>query len=458
MKEHIHSEHSFKAGLIQNTLSGLTVSFVAISLGAAFGILSERGAFAGIVSAGIIALITSLFGGTRIQCSGPTAPMTAVTAALIGFAYDQLLKEIPSANPDHFVNMTLILTGILLVLFGVLRLGKFISKVPRVVISGFMNGIAVLIWLDQIKRLFGLGGKQALEGSLGVNILLSLVALFFFFALPGMLKKVVPGFAHFLPATLITIVVLSALSNLAGLNVEYVQLKSSISSWSEVVDLVKSQIPTSWEGALVLTALKFAVQLALLAYLDTLLTSLVIDKKLQEMTKKKESTKQNKELIAQGVANAAIAFLGGIPGAQATIRSVLILNEKATWRFAGIMVGIFVLVEAVLFQQYISLIPQAVFVGLLIKVGYDVFDWHPFLTYVKGLVNKVDLTVRPEGDKVATVDHFEMFFIMGTAIITVLVNLNVAVIGFCVLFYLLKLKIRLRDLDPSQEENILHED
>jgi SulP family sulfate permease len=131
---------------------------VAISLGAAFGILSERGAFAGILSAGVIAFITAVFGGTRIQCSGPTAPMTAVTVMIVAFASEQLSVRLPDADvdADRFINMVFVLTGAIMVLAAVLRLGRFIMLVPKTVISGFMNGIAILIWIGQLETLFGL--------------------------------------------------------------------------------------------------------------------------------------------------------------------------------------------------------------------------------------------------------------------------------------------------------------
>jgi len=132
-----------------NLVAGLTVSFVAISLGAAFGILSGRGAFAGIISAGIIAFITAAFGGTRVQTSGPTAPMTAVSAVVVAFAYDQLLVRLPGANSEQFIDLVLILTGVVMLLMAVLRLGRFIKYVPKVVVSGFMNGIAILFgWIN----------------------------------------------------------------------------------------------------------------------------------------------------------------------------------------------------------------------------------------------------------------------------------------------------------------------
>ena len=106
----------------------------------------------------------------------------------------------------------------------------------------------------------------------------------------------------------------------------------------------------------------FSLQLAMLCYLDTLLTSLVVDKLNGEQTAK------NKELAAQGLANGAVTLFGGLPGAQATIRSVLILKEGATMRLAGISAGIFVIIEMLLLQKLVKLIPQAVFCGILFKV------------------------------------------------------------------------------------------
>ena len=160
--------------VFRNVIAGLTVSFVAISLGAAFGILSGRGAFAGMLSAGVIAFLAAALGGTRVQCSGPTAPMTAVTATVVGFAYAGLVDAFPDADQAQFINLVIILTGIILVLFAALRLGRFITVVPKVVVSGFMNGIAILIWLDQGKKLVG-AGVPALQGRVAVNVSVAIV-------------------------------------------------------------------------------------------------------------------------------------------------------------------------------------------------------------------------------------------------------------------------------------------
>ncbi|MEO1995330.1 MAG: SulP family inorganic anion transporter, partial [Planctomycetaceae bacterium] len=381
---------SFGGELLKNLVAGLTVSFVAISLGAAFGILSTRGAFAGILSAGIIALITAVFGGTRIQTSGPTAPMTAVTVVLIAFATSSgvytgngLNEALPGVDSEQFVNLVFVLTGVLLVAAAVLRLGKFIQLVPKTVISGFMNGIAILIWMDQAKKLFGFGGQQRFAGSLSLNLMVALTALALAFLTPMLVGRLFPRIKSFLPGTLVAVLVATIAAQAADFDIEMVKtvkIENTIDAWSQVVT---KNWPSNWDLNMVWLALPFAIELMLLCYLDTLLTSLVVDKKMTDQFGSEERTNQNQELAAQGVANAAVSLVGGIPGAQATIRSVLILNEGATWRLAGAAVGVFVLLEMLIFQDYIGAIPVAVFVGILFKVGYDVFDWEPVVTYVR---------------------------------------------------------------------------
>ncbi len=451
------SNQTFLAELAKNLVAGLAVSFVAISLGAAFGILSTRGAFAGILSAGIIALITGLFGGTRIQTSGPTAPMTAVTVLLVAFATSTgqhgLLQTFPGADPAQFINLVLVLCGGILLIAAVCRLGRFIQFVPRVVISGFMSGIAILIWLDQTKKLFGIGGQERFAGSLAVNISVALAALAIAFAVPIVANRFFRRWRAFVPpGTLVAIAAVTIVVQLMAVDIQMVKtenVENSVAAWAAVV---QKNMPTGWTPQLVWFALPFAFQLAMLCYLDTLLTSLVMDKRMTEQFGREERTKQNQELAAQGAANAAVALVGGIPGAQATIRSVLILNEGATWRLAGAAVGVFVLIEMLIFQDYISTIPVAVFTGILFKVGYDVFDWEPCLIYGKGLLGSRD----PLG--LIDVGHREMFFIAGTAAVTLVQDLNTAVIVFTVLFYVVRLKFTVPDLEPVETAAVKQED
>lgn len=448
------------AELLHNVIAGLIVSFVALSLGASLGILSGRGAFAGMLSAGVIALITSLFGGTRIQCSGPTAPMSAVSAVVIAYAFGALAEQAPGVNPDHFITIVFVLMAGLLALMALCRLGRFITWVPNVVISGFMSGIALLIWFDQTCKLLGWGGKTALTGSLWLNLLTAGVTLALIFLLPSLLKRLLPKIAHLLPATLLTIILVSMLAHLLALDVEFVSLSLQIDSFGDFMSFVAAQFPTDWSRQVVWLALPFALQLAVLCYLDTLLTSLVIDKITHTRTR------QNQELLAQGLANASAGLLGGIPGAQATIRSVLIIKEGATLRLAGVLVGVFVLIEMILFQNLINLIPQAVFTGILLKVGYDVFDWLPLRLYAREWYRQRNAMLHRllsrQDDAPILVTHREMALISGTALVTMLYDLNVAVFAFTALFYILNKWLTadnpMRDLKPVSETRVLYGD
>jgi len=438
--------------ILQNIVAALTVSFVALSLGAAFGILSGRGAFAGMISAAIIASVASILGGTRIQCSGPTGPMTAVTAVLVAFANDQLVNKVVGINPDHFINISIFLSAVFLIAFGVLRLGKFITFIPNVVISGFMNGIAIIIWIDQFKKLFGPAGVR-FSGSFWLNIILVSISALMVFIIPMATRKIMPKHASLLSATFLTIILLTVLSVALHLNVQTVHLTTSLHNVSDFTNLVKSQWPTNWSWQVISIAIPFAIQLAILGYLDTLMTSLVIDKMTHE------KTKPNKELIAQGVAASAVSIVGGIPGAQATIRSVLMVKERANLRMAGILVGIFALVEMILFQDAINLIPQAVFSGILMKVGYDVFDWLPLRLYVKELLRRPSeffhkFFSRHDDEKIFVTNR-EVILIFGTTLLTIVWDLNYAVAIFTALFYIhnrwLNTKNPMRDLKPILE-------
>jgi SulP family sulfate permease len=439
--------------IMQNIMVGLTVSFVALSLGAALGILSGRGAFAGMISAGVIAFVTSCLGGTRVQCSGPTAPMSAVSAVVVAFSHEQLIGSGLEILPHHFVNVVLLLCGGVLLAMALLRLGRFIALVPNVVISGFMSGIALLIWIDQIDVVLGWGGKVALSGPVMENSMVAVGTFGLIFLLAPVTKRIFGPIVKFLPSTLLAIVIMTGLSLLFKLPIEHVHLSGNLGSLSDFVLLLKDQVPDHWSAAILLAALPFALQLALLCYLDTLLTSLVIDKM------NKEKTRRDKELFAQGMANGLMACIGGIPGAQATIRSVLMLKENATLRLSGIMVGVFVLVEIVLFQDWISLIPKAVFVGVLFKVGYDVFDFKPLRLYCKQVATHRAAMFKNffarRDDEAIFVTNREALMILGTTAITVWFDLNIAVGGFTLLFYLhnslLNKKNPMRDLKPELE-------
>lgn len=315
---------SMRQEIATNLLAGLTTSFAAIALGAAFGVASGRGALVGILSAGCIALVTAVLGGTRVQCSGPTAPMTTVTTAFVAYSRQELLQpgtlspdtwsslSLSPANctgsdggytpetcplPDHFCNVIMMMGAMCIGLMGVCQVGPLISRVPNVVISGFMNGIAVQIWQKQIGHLTG---PKSMKGSALLNWPVTFCTTALCFFLPRILRQLLPPkVAKSLPGTLLTIALMTSVcvplndcllgdySDDSTECIEKTALGATISSIDDVSRLVKAQFPPSdmWASEIVWLALPFALQLGVLCYLDTLLTSLVVDKLIQERDK-----------------------------------------------------------------------------------------------------------------------------------------------------------------------------
>lgn len=441
--------------LFQEVAAGLTVSFVAMSLGAAFGVASGRGPLPGILSAGCIALITSLIGGTKVQCSGPTAPMTTVSTLVVAGAAAKL-TDFPDVDVNRYINLVFLLTGFCLIVTGLLQIGRLIKFVPKIVISGFMNGIAIQIWWGEAKKVYGLGDKQgkAYKGGYVLNTIVMLATFTIVFGLPKLLEALgKPHWKKFLPSTLIGIVFVTAVCiPLTALS--HVTVGEPINEFSDVADLFSANFPNTWSTSLVMRALPDALNLTMLCYLDTLLTSLVMDQKVDEKYEPGQrwrKTNQTMELIAQGLGNGFCALFGGLPGAQATIRSVLILNEGARTQLAGCLVGVFVIVEMIALQSLIGMIPSAVFSGVLLKVGYDVLDWPPAWMYIK---TKFMGKPHPGGANDVHVTHIDAMFVLGTTLVTVLVNLNVAVGGFTLLFWVARLakgEAWLQDMKTTSE-------
>ncbi|MAE51813.1 MAG: hypothetical protein CMH27_08380 [Micavibrio sp.] len=428
------------AEILHNVLVGLAVSIVMLNLGAALGILSGRGAFAGMLSAGLIALITSAFGGTRIQGSGTTAPMSTVTAVIVAYAMEQLPQEVAGMNADHFVNIVLMMTAFMMIVFAVLRIGRFIAYVPKLVISGFMCGIALIIWVLQIDLLIGFD-RSPIEGPTILNIAIAVSTLVIAFLVTPLLKKVSNKLASFLPGTLVALVLVSGASSYFMLPVGYLTIENNLGSLKDFGDVLASQIPTTISWDILFLAFPFALKLAALCYIDTLLTSLIVDKM------RGTQTRQNRELAAQGLAVGAVSLVGGVPGAQSTVPSVLTVKEGATMRLAGICAGVFVILEMLLLADLMNYIPKAVFAGILLKVGYDVFDFKPIWAYLR--------TLRRQSQKLPSriMGHKEMSVISGTALATAFIDLITAVGVFTFGYHLFnryrKKQKALRDYVPG---------
>lgn len=400
--------------------AGLTVSFAAISLGAAFGVMSGRGAFAGMIGAAVIPIIASIFGGTRIQASGPTAPMTAVSALAVAFAYDSFPN---AALAEQFITLIFIMNAVFLLLLGLTGTGKLIRLVPNVVILGFMNGIAFLIWADQFARVFAIGdGNELMLGGIGANLVMALVSFGLIYLIMWGVKKldIRPQIRSFISGVLWSIILMTAVAVMFNFNIEKVELGASVESVGAYLTMLGNYFPGRAIFTLdnLLMAAPFALQLTLLAYLDSLLTALVMDRLTRE------KSKLNKELVAQGLANGTSALFQGIPGAQATIRSVLLIKEGARSRLAGVLIGVFALISIILLKDYLTLVPAAVFIGVLLKAGLDVCDKDFIATYIsrRWFTNRVR--------------NLQFLFILYTTIVTIVVDLNIAVITGTIFFYI----------------------
>jgi sulfate permease, SulP family len=445
--------NQLKKTFLPDLLSGIAIAVASVSTGAAFGILSGRGAFAGIVGTAVISIIVAILGGTRRQIALPTGTMSAPSALMIAFAYDSFGR---GYQAEQFITLIMIMTGLFLIIGGIFNLGRFVSYIPELVVYGFANGLAGIILINQMSRLFGYRGFELKLGEtriLGIetgsqftgnilfNALICFTTLAIILLLPKITKKL--GLSEkvraILPASLLTIIFMTILTTVINFGVQKTSLGVQLNSFAEYVNLVKSYFPTMamfTDTSLILKALPWALQLSVIAYLDTLLTSVLLD----SMTG--EPTKRGKELVAQGIANAISGSLGGILGAQSTVTSILALKEGMVTRLAGVITGIVTIAILALFSGYISLIALAVFAGVLLKVAWDTLDKPFFEAYFSRKWHQNPMR------------NWQMALVMWTAIITILIDLNVAVVTGTIIFYVLKKYNMIKDISQSDYDEV----
>ncbi|MEM9169281.1 MAG: SulP family inorganic anion transporter [Pseudomonadota bacterium] len=339
-----------------DVLGGLTAGVVALPLALAFGEASGAGPIAGLWGAIFVGFFAALFGGTGAQVSGPTGPMIVVFAGV----YASL-----SGDPA-LVFAAVVLAGLLQILMGVLRLGQYIRLVPYPVVSGFMSGIGLIIISLQVSRLFGheplepgtIPAIQAIPGSVADPVwpalivgALSLGVCFFW---PKSLGKWIPG-------ALAALVIGTVASLFVGLPKELTlgDIPQGLPSFT------MPAISADTAGVII----EAAVILALLGAIDSLLTSLVAD----SMTGTRH--KSNAELVGQGVGNTVAGLFGAIPGAGATMRTVVNIRSGGETRISGMTHSLVLIAAALPLAPLAASIPHAVLAGILVKVGYDIIDW-----------------------------------------------------------------------------------
>ncbi|MCP5142948.1 MAG: SulP family inorganic anion transporter [Chromatiales bacterium] len=341
---------------------GVTAAIIALPMALAFGVASGAGPAAGLYGAVLVGLFAALFGSTPTLISEPTGPMTVVMTAVIA--------QLIAANPENGMAMAftvVMMAGLFQMLFGALKLGRYVTMMPYTVVSGFMTGIGIILIVLQLGPFLGhatppggvVGTLEQLPALLG-NIApaeTALAALTFGLILffPSRLRRVVPP-------QLVALVIGSLLS-------VWLLSESDIRRIGEIpTGLPEIQLPTFSAAQWQIMVIDAAV-LAALGSIDALLTSVIAE----NLTRKE--TDSDKELIGQGVGNLASGLFGGIPGAGATMGTVVNIQSGAQTALSGLTRAAILLVVVLWAGALTAYIPLAVLAGIAIKVGMDIIDW-----------------------------------------------------------------------------------
>jgi len=410
-----------------DAFGGITAGIVALPLALAFGVSSGLGPSAGLYGAIFLSFFAALFGGTNTQISGPTAPMTAVSMVIIASIIAVNDGDVNKALPA--ILTVFLLAGLMQVGLGAIGLGKYIKYIPYPVVSGFMTAIGVIILVTQILPAIGYYPKEDIDyvetfkpqaeeiilenilkeeagegilvledfketiaraevltqediqkesktlaannasGVLGaikifpralkniswLELILALSTIFIIYGFKRITKAI--------PSTLVALIVVSGVA--VGFGLDYRPIEE-IPTGLPIPNL---EIITGFSLSSITPYIFTALTLALLGAIDSLLTSVVAD----NMTKTKHQP--NKELVGQGIGNSIAAIFGGIPGAGATIRTVVNINSGGKTKLSGMIAGIMLLFILLVLGPIASKIPAAVLAGILITVGIGVMDY-----------------------------------------------------------------------------------
>ncbi|MGJ8744332.1 SulP family inorganic anion transporter [Polaribacter sp.] len=418
---------NFFSNLKGDAFGGITAGIVALPLALAFGVSSGLGPSAGLYGAIFLSFFAAFFGGTNTQISGPTAPMTAVSMVVIAGIIAANDGDVSKALPS--ILTVFLLAGLFQIGLGLIGLGKYIRYIPYPVVSGFMTAIGLIILLTQVLPSIGYYPKEDVEyvstfkaqaeevilenilkeeagegilvlenfketisraqqigsddilkesqtlaaketsGALGaikafpraiqninwLELILALGTIFIIFGFKRITTKI--------PSTLVALIVMSGIA--VGFGLDYKTIQEIPSGIPQINLEIFSEFSITSITPYIFTALT----LALLGAIDSLLTSVVAD----NMTKTKH--KPNNELVGQGIGNSIAALFGGLPGAGATIRTVVNINAGGKTKLSGMIAGVMLLIIMLGLGPVASKIPAAVLAGILITVGIGVMDY-----------------------------------------------------------------------------------
>ncbi len=346
---------------------GLTAAVVALPLAMAMGVASGAGPISGMYGAIFVGFFAALFGGTPAQISGPTGPMTVVMASIF-MQYTSLFPDDP-AHGAALAFTVVVLGGLFQILLGLLRWGRYIELVPHPVVSGFMSGIGVIIILLQFGPILGHEGvsnpldaaraiPRFLADAHGGALLLGTATLAIVYGVPLLL----PRLNRLLPSPLLALV--------AGTAACLLWMEpGSTPVIGDIPTGLPAFHPPTIDLSLAMKMVASGFTLAGLGAIDSLLTSLVAD----NITRTQH--KSNRELIGQGIGNTLAGLFGGLPGAGATMRTMVNVKAGGRTPISGALHALVLLAIVLGAGSLASHIPKAVLAGILIKVGTDIIDW-----------------------------------------------------------------------------------
>ena len=386
-------------------LGGVTAAVVALPLAIAFGetALGNGGAIYGMYGAIIVGFLAALFGGTPSQVSGPTGPMSMAVQGLCGAivitnALGQPIKDVPAEQMILLICGAVILGGVFQILFGLLRLGKYITLVPYSVVSGFMSGIGFIIIITELGNLLGIGKVKGTWNSLllvanqinpsinivpnvvetitpinGAAIAVSLMTIAIVFITPKRITQIIPS-------PLLALLIVTPLSvaffndnRLEALGNTVVPRIGTIPEGFPTLlpfrEALGDPIVMNTIRANTNAIIQGGIVLAALGAIDSLLTSLVAD----NITQTRHDS--NRELIGQGIGNAIGGLFGGLPGAGATMRTVINVKSGGKTPISGMTHSLILLLILVSVGPLAALIPKSLLAAILLKVGLDIIDW-----------------------------------------------------------------------------------
>jgi SulP family sulfate permease len=399
-----------------DVLSGIIVGIVALPLAIAFAVASGVSPEKGLITAVIAGFIISFLGGSRVQIGGPTGAFIIIVYGIIEkYGLDGLM-------------ISTILAGIMLVIFGVLKLGSLLKYIPHPLVVGFTSGIALVIFSTQINDAFGLGIEKLPSGfiakwstyfdsfgSVNFTALLITVITIIISLYTKRITKKIPG--SFIAIILMTIAVQVFKLPVATIETLFGEISGSFSFVFPEINL--GNIPHYFAPALTI---------ALLGAIESLLSAVVSDGMISS------NHRSNTELVAQGLANIVTPLFGGIPATGAIARTATNVNNGGRTPLAGITHAITLLLIMIFFGQWAKLIPMPCLAGILIVVAYNMSEWRSFVSILKGSV-------------------FDVIVLVSTFLLTVLVDLTVAIEVGVVLSAVLFMK-RMSDIGTKLPEDV----